>query len=86
MSRETQGIDPAILIAGALSVLASDALNGIVPNDSALYRLMAPYVPAAVARAEVQALVADIRRRAERLASLRSAHEVVAACQEELAL
>jgi hypothetical protein len=66
---ERQGIEPHDIIQGALSILVSDALNGIAPTDRYHYdRMAAVGLPAHQAAAEVQAFVAQFKRRARELA------------------
>lgn len=70
---QRQGITPADVIEGALAILVSDALNGIVPNDRVHFeRMAAAGLAPHEAAAEVQALVKQIRARARELAGDRA--------------
>lgn len=74
---ERRGYTAADVIEGALSILVSDALNGITPNDSVHYqRMEAAGLPRHEAEAEVRSLVKQIRARALQLAGDR-AHVVM---------
>lgn len=85
MKHDIRHADPRTVAAGALSMLVSDALNGITPNDSRLLSYLAAVgVTEAAAQAAVSRLRGAVRAEAAALTQQPSLFDAITIDSENL--